>query len=263
LALMLHELGTNCIKYGALSVPEGRVTIGWAVKGRVLRLQWVERGGPAVKAPATRGFGTTLIEQSANSEGGSAQMLCEAEGITWKIALPLPESATAIAASEGLVSQPVRAEMRTKDDGATMTPKSVLSGRRFLVVEDESLIALDLAGTLQGAGAEIVGSVGTEREALQIIARTDFEGALLDANLHGRPVDAIATALTRRKIPFVFVTGYGRDALPRAFTHVKVLAKPFSQQQLLELVKGLMPESCSCAAEAVAMPHTSKATRMS
>jgi PAS domain S-box-containing protein len=243
LALMLHELGTNCIKYGALSAPEGRVTISWAVKGRVLRLRWVERGGPAVITPTTRGFGTTLIERSANSEGGSAQMLCEAEGMTWKIALPLPQSIAAIPSADGLASEPVAAEVRTKDNRTTTAPKSLLSGRRFLIVEDESLIALDLAGTLEGAGAEIVGSVGTEREALQIIARTDFEGALLDVNLHGRPVDAIAAALTQRRIPFAFVTGYGRDALPHAFTHVKVLAKPFSPQQLLEMVKGLVPES--------------------
>jgi CheY-like chemotaxis protein len=119
--------------------------------------------------------------------------------------------------------------------------QAVLSGRRFLVVEDEPLIALDLAATLERAGADPVRSVGTEREALQMIEDSAFEGALLDANLHGRPVGAIAAALTRRKIPFVFVTGYGPDGLPHAFRHVKALAKPFSPQQLLEAVMGLMP----------------------
>ncbi len=71
-ALMLHELGTNSGKYGALSTEKGWVTISWTVEDGLLRLKWVEQGGPTVSAPVTRGFGTTLIEQSARSEGGDA-----------------------------------------------------------------------------------------------------------------------------------------------------------------------------------------------
>jgi two-component sensor histidine kinase len=93
MALMLHELRTNSNKYGALSKEQGRVTISWTVEDQLLRLRWVERGGPAVRAPASRGFGMTLIEQSAKSEGGDASMLVEAEGITWEITFPLPRPA--------------------------------------------------------------------------------------------------------------------------------------------------------------------------
>jgi two-component sensor histidine kinase len=89
-AVMLHELGTNSVKYGALSTAKGWVTVNWSVIGDVLNLQWVERGGPTVSAPTRRGFGTALIEQSAKSEGGNAQQLFEPEGITWKISLTLP-----------------------------------------------------------------------------------------------------------------------------------------------------------------------------
>ena len=67
-ALMLHELGTNAIKYGALSTATGVVTISWSVAGAELRLRWEERGGPVVHAPAKRGFGRTLIEQSAKEK---------------------------------------------------------------------------------------------------------------------------------------------------------------------------------------------------
>jgi CheY-like chemotaxis protein len=237
---MLHELGTNCVKYGALSVPEGWVTINWVVRDRVLKLQWVERGGPEVIAPNTRGFGTILIEQSSNSQGGSAQMLCEAEGVTWEVALPLPQSIASRAPSDDFASKIVQAETH-KDSRTTRTSGSILSGRSFLVIEDEPLIALDLAGSLERAGAASVRSVGNEGEALEMIERTDFEGALLDANLHGRSVDAIAAALARRKIPFVFVTGYGREALPSAFRHVTTLGKPFSHQQLLDAIKEVIP----------------------
>jgi two-component sensor histidine kinase len=88
-ALMLHELGTNALKYGALSTANGTVAIRWSVADGMLRLNWEERGGPAVRAPASRGFGRTLIEQSATGEGGDARMSIEPEGVVWNIALPL------------------------------------------------------------------------------------------------------------------------------------------------------------------------------
>ena len=93
MALMLHELGTNANKYGALSRSQGRVAITWTVEDGTLRLRWVERGGPPVRAPTSRGFGMTLIEQSAKGEGGDAHLSLEADGIVWEITLPLPRSA--------------------------------------------------------------------------------------------------------------------------------------------------------------------------
>jgi hypothetical protein len=72
---------------------------------------------------------------------------------------------------------------------------------------------------VEKAGAEMARSVGTERQALQIIEHIDFDGALLDA-LHGRSVDDIVAALARRNIPFVFVTGNARAAC-RALSHMQ------------------------------------------
>jgi two-component sensor histidine kinase len=92
LALMLHELGTNSAKYGALSSSGGRVAVDWSVTDDLLHLRWVERGGPIVVRSTKRGFGTVLIEQSVKSAGGSAEMLCEAKGITWNLCLRLPRS---------------------------------------------------------------------------------------------------------------------------------------------------------------------------
>jgi len=67
-----------------------------------------------------------------------------------------------------------------------------------------------------------------------------FDAALLDANLHGRPVTAVAAALLRHRIPFAFVTGYDRQALPESFRHLTILHKPFNDHQLLETVAGLV-----------------------
>ena len=237
LAVMLHELGTNSVKYGALSAAKGWVTVNWSVMGDVLNLQWVERGGPIVSASEKRGFGTTLIEQSAKSEGGTAERVFEPEGIIWRISMTLPHSDARQDTVRG------RAELLTltpmQRDTAVSPKRAVkLAGLRLLVIEDESLIALDVVDRLEGAGAEVAPPVSTEQESLQVIENGKFDCALLDANLHGRPVTEIAAALTRRKIPFVFITGYGRAGLPDRFKQAPVLSKPVSDEQLLAAITG-------------------------
>jgi PAS domain S-box-containing protein len=75
-ALVLHELGTNAVKYGALSQPEGHVSASWTVDvlgaEPLLRFDWQEAGGPIVTTPVEQGFGTQLIEQSLSSDFGAA-----------------------------------------------------------------------------------------------------------------------------------------------------------------------------------------------
>lgn len=237
IALMLHELGTNCAKYGALSVPDGRVAITWSIKDHVLQLRWAERGGPTVAEPTRRGFGTMLINQSVKSQGGTAQALYEAEGVTWEIAVPLP-----VAVGPWLPEPSIRVDSTSPNQRQQQTdePRMRLAGRCFLVVEDEPLVGLDLADGLEDAGSRVEGPVGTEAAALQIIETKKLDGALLDANLHGRPVDEIAAALTRRNIPFLFVTGYDRDSLPEAFRSAAILNKPFSREQLHEAISKLV-----------------------
>jgi PAS domain S-box-containing protein len=96
LGLVLHELGTNARKYGALSQPEGRLTTEWWLTGDAanlrLRLRWVERNGPAVVLPEKRGFGAVLIERSLRyALGGDARLGFEPAGVTCEIMLPLPQ----------------------------------------------------------------------------------------------------------------------------------------------------------------------------
>lgn len=90
LSLSLHELCTNAAKYGALSVEFGRVEITWEVKGEGdaarLKFRWQESGGPVVKAPERKGFGSRLIEQSlADSLGDKARISYEPTGVIWSI----------------------------------------------------------------------------------------------------------------------------------------------------------------------------------
>jgi len=238
-AMMLYELGTNSIKHGALSKAEGVVTIGWRVKDDALHLRWSERGGPPVSAPISRGFGTTLIERSAEGAGGGAHMSVEAEGIQWDLTLPLPRWRVADDPADASGGDEVRAAS-LRGDAVGADRSSSLSGKRILVVEDEPLVALDVVATLENAGVVIAGPVGSPAEALALIDDVQLDGALLDANLGGRPVDDVAAALVRRQVPFAFVTGYGRDGLPTAFAAAPILPKPFSQEQLLDTATDLV-----------------------
>jgi PAS domain S-box-containing protein len=233
LALMLHELGTNSCKYGALSAPNGWVTVSWTTDD-ALHLQWVEHGGPPVVRPSRRGFGFSLIEQSAQGQGGEAHMRCEPEGITWTIKLPLQDRTSRSIAPQ--IVQTTLSERRA----AGVAPQTSLAGRRFLIVEDEALVGLDIVDGLEDAQAQVEGPVGTPEQAIEIIERASLDGALLDANLHGRPVDEIASALTRRNVPFVFVTGHGTEGLPEAFRDVAILSKPFSRRQMLDAAAQLL-----------------------
>lgn len=93
-ALALHELGSNAAKYGALSVPAGKVTVRWQVSDDAeprLRLVWKESGGPAVTQPTARGLGTRLIERGLAAElSGSVRLTFPPEGVVCEIDAPAP-----------------------------------------------------------------------------------------------------------------------------------------------------------------------------
>jgi PAS domain S-box-containing protein len=239
-AMMLHELGTNSIKYGALSKADGVVTISWIVSDDMLCLRWAERGGPQIGAPVKRGFGSALIEQTARVAGGSASMSIEAVGVQWEISLPLPRQNHAPGSKPSSKAEFVKAEAPSDEAGHTNAAPPILAGKRFLVVEDEPLVALEIVASLEQAGIEVAGSVGSPSEALALIERATLDAALLDGNLHGQSVGEIAAALTRKNVPFVFVTGYGRESLPPAFAGSAALSKPFSQQQLFDAAAKLV-----------------------
>ena len=82
LALIVHELATNSVKYGALSVPVGRLDVSSAVQGNEVTIVWTERGGPPVMAPTgALGFGSKLISQSIGRIGGAVAYDWDAQGV--------------------------------------------------------------------------------------------------------------------------------------------------------------------------------------
>jgi PAS domain S-box-containing protein len=93
LGLALHELATNAMKYGALSVPTGRVSISWTrrpeTEGGGLEIQWVEGGGPAVEEPRKRGFGSLVINRNlTRSLDAEVEYAFAQDGVRCRIIIP-------------------------------------------------------------------------------------------------------------------------------------------------------------------------------
>jgi two-component sensor histidine kinase/ActR/RegA family two-component response regulator len=91
LAMTFNELCTNTTKFGALSVPKGRVEIAWTMDNEKQRfhLTWTERDGPVVKAPTRRSFGTRMIGSLGQQLHGDVQLVYEPTGFVYKLDVPL------------------------------------------------------------------------------------------------------------------------------------------------------------------------------
>jgi two-component system, chemotaxis family, CheB/CheR fusion protein len=99
LGLAVHELATNAVRHGALSVPSGEVSVSWhietAAASTSLVLEWHESGGPAVAPPSQRGFGLSLLKRSVSLElGGTANVTFGPDGLQARFSIPLGPGST-------------------------------------------------------------------------------------------------------------------------------------------------------------------------
>ncbi len=115
------------------------------------------------------------------------------------------------------------------------------SGRRVLVVEDESLVAMLLETILEDMGCTPVGPAATVDEGLRLATGEEpIDAALLDVNVAGRQVFPIAQALKDRGVPFVFSTGYGEGGLPDEWRGQPTLQKPFTESAVRDALMKAM-----------------------
>lgn len=111
---------------------------------------------------------------------------------------------------------------------------SDLAGRRVLLVEDETVVALMIEDMLEDLGCLLVESVASFDKALETADAVEADVALLDVNLGGQEIFPVAERLQARGIPAVFATGYGSAGLPERWRDNAVLAKPFMVEDLRE-----------------------------
>ncbi|AIT82280.1 response regulator [Novosphingobium pentaromativorans] len=229
LALVLHELVTNAHKYGALSGTHGMVSLTWRILDDKLKLDWIERGGPPVQLPARTGFGTTMIERSLAADGGSAAMHADPAGMKWELVLPCPASAKAARKQPGTHAETMQAP-------EVAAPANTLANTRLFIIEDEPLVAMELMTIIEDAGGEVAGSASSVAAALDLIEHKQADGAVLDGNLRGQSVEAVAAQLRARRIPFAFVSGYGRENLPSGYDEAPLLSKPFRPDLIVSTI---------------------------
>lgn len=90
LGMILHELLTNAVKYGALSNETGRIALSWALEGPMLELKWIESGVPNVSPPSRRGFGSRMIERTVSHElRGTVASKWRADGLMFSLAFTI------------------------------------------------------------------------------------------------------------------------------------------------------------------------------
>ncbi len=230
--MTLHELVTNAGKYGALSDGAGQVEISWSFDAggageESFVMSWRERGGPPVAAPERQGFGTTVIGRLAESsldvkvdfafppEGFEWRLRCIASDILDGVRLPSPSVKPAPAAG-----------------GPAMRERL-----RILVVEDEPLVALEIALVLKEAGFEVAGPASAVAAAETLLSQGGCDAAVLDINLGKETSEPIARELLRRGAPFVTLSGYAPEQYPAAFKSAPALAKPLRPELLIAALK--------------------------
>jgi DNA-binding NtrC family response regulator len=111
---------------------------------------------------------------------------------------------------------------------------------RVLIVEDEPIIALDLEAILRDAGFRIAGVAGSVARALHVLQTRPCDVAVLDRNVRGESVQGVTSILDARGIPFVYVSGYGREALSAEDNRAPLLTKPIDPSELVETVNKLL-----------------------
>jgi DNA-binding response OmpR family regulator len=112
------------------------------------------------------------------------------------------------------------------------------SGQRaWLIVEDEPLVAMLVEDAIAELGLTATGPATRVDKALQLIEEQTFAGAILDVNLGGEAVYPVAKVLRERQIPFLFLTGYGEEAIRDGFADMPIVKKPFTVEQIQTAIR--------------------------
>ncbi len=239
MALVVHELITNSNKYGSLSAQRGRVTIGWhRTPSGDLVLEWRETGGPAVKTPKRKGFGTTIIDRSVPYDlGGSATIQYDPKGLFAAFCIPARHLSEPHAFPPGKsIKYP-----RPAIGHPQALPNAMLKGHDVLLVEDSLIIALDAEDIVGRLGAENVTTTATVEGALDSIDVSRPTVAMLDVNLGDRTSYPVADRLAELGVPFLFATGYGEQTqLPMNHRGRLIVQKPYTLENVARAMDSVL-----------------------
>jgi PAS domain S-box-containing protein len=238
MALVLHELVTNAVKHGALSGPGGKVSVNWTRSAGNqhdhIQFVWKEIGGRPCSEPSRKGFGLAVIRSAASECGGQAKMNFGSDGFEFSFEGQLSFCTQMVGPKHVAILPSGRACAPTE------TPADSSNSCRILLVEDETLIAMQLKLDLEEAGNVVVGPFGKLSEALRAAQHDDFDIALVDINLGADNSAPVADILNQRSVPFAFTTGYNDLIfLPPPLRECPRLTKPYNPLAVKTLVSEL------------------------
>jgi PAS domain S-box-containing protein len=226
--MTVHELATNAGKYGALSSGDGRVGVNWGLERgeggeENFVMSWREQGGSPVTTPSQAGFGSTVLVRMAKlSLDAQVELDYALSGLTWRLQCPIEKV---------LEGRGPAAIVKTSKPFSNSTGQNARP--RILVVEDEALMALEIAQVLAEAGFDIVGPASAVAPALELVKHVGCDAAVLDINLGSETSEPVARELNHCGTPFVTLSGYSQDQLPRAFCSAPPLTKPLRPKLLV------------------------------
>lgn len=231
MALVMHELTTNSAKYGALSSSAGHVEITTRMEDDgSYTMNWLERGGPAVQAPKRRGFGSTIVERSIPYElKGEASIDYELAGVHAFFRLPQKHVKAAPKVED---ASPKKGAARKTALSKNAMPK------RFMIAEDNLILAMELEDILLSCGADTVDVASSLSDGKTIAEQSELDFAILDVNLGSATSFPIADILAERGVPFGFATGYGEELkVPKSLGERKCLAKPYDRDSIQSFLR--------------------------
>jgi|TARA_R100000049_G_C1957062_1_gene115525 two-component system CheB/CheR fusion protein len=236
ISMALHELATNAMKYGSLSVPDGALRVAWQWHRQegspddVLDFVWEESGGPPVEKPERKGFGSTVIERILRAQlSAETEIDFAPEGLRVTCAIP----------SSRILPGSVADRQATASPGSPLPPVdlSPLDGARILVLDDEWLLAEQYTNSLVGAGCSVVGPFNDLEGAIGAVNSEQLDFAVVDFNIDGTESTPLLELLEKRKVPFLVVSGYGSELnLTRKLEEGAFLAKPTSPAAMLSRI---------------------------
>lgn len=249
LALAVHELATNAAKYGALGTQSGKVKLTWRDDEKGLAIDWLESGGPEVRAPDTQGYGTRVIRVSLEQLGGIAVFDWRPAGLRCTLSLPHD---TQLKLWNGRPNPKHSGTKRPFQFGFSKNSSHVL------LVEDESLVAMMVEEVLSELGHHVIGPYGTISEALRAASEIAIDAAVLDINLGGQSIYPVVDLLTEKGVPIAFISGYGAESLDSRYAHIPLVQKPIDRRLLIDLFSSYGDAGANAATGAQDAPMVSR-----
>ncbi|TRD10973.1 GAF domain-containing protein [Erythrobacter insulae] len=231
LALVVHELVTNSAKYGCLCDSSGTLAVNLSFNTfGDLEIRWRESGGPPVKPPSRRGFGSTIIERSIPYElKGDADLRFKLTGLEADFTIPQRYIET--------IDNNSRSNAINTGASVTVELEALKLPEHVLVVEDSMIIALDTEENLKRLGVKSVQIESSVSGALASIKKRRPDFAIVDFNLGIESSEPVAIELKQRGIRFVLATGYAEmaDQIEKLGAEA-LLSKPYGRSEIESLL---------------------------